>query len=49
MALLDRLGVSSEEAAVQVFEDFYPNDVISPGGLTTLRAALEYRGQTNAG
>lgn len=49
MALLDRLGISSEEAALQVFESFYPNDVISAGGLATLRAALEFRRDTKEG
>ena len=49
MALLDRLGISSEEAALQVFGSFYPNDVISPGGLATLRAALESRRETKGG
>jgi len=49
VALLDRLGIWSEEAALRVFEDFYPDDVISQGGLATLRAALESRGQTKEG
>ena len=49
VALLDRLGISSEEGALQVFDSFYPNDVISPGGLATLRAALESRHETKGG
>lgn len=49
VALLDRLGVSSEDKALEIFEELYPNDVISPGGLATLRAALESRGQTKEG
>lgn len=49
MALLDRLGISSEEAALHVFDVLYPNDVISPGGLATLRSALETRGRSKEG
>lgn len=52
VALIDRLGVSSEETALRIFENFYPDDVISAGGLATLRAALQpgtnegWRGQS---
>jgi hypothetical protein len=47
VALLNRLGISSEEAALEIFEEFRPNDVISPGA-ATLSAALQSSAQTKS-
>ena len=43
--LIDSCGVTTVEAAEEIFESYYPGDLLSPTAAARVRAALESHGQ----